>query len=79
MTEILLIEDDKGLREGIAIGLGSKEYHFTGCTTLAQARETVRKLSLIHILLIPVICLIEAVSVENTAFTAFFDTHTRKI
>lgn len=43
MTEILLIEDDKGLREGIAIGLGSKEYHFTGCTTLAQARETVRK------------------------------------
>ncbi len=38
MKEILIIEDDRGLNEGIAIGLGSTDCHFTGCFTLAQAR-----------------------------------------
>lgn len=38
MKEILIIEDDRGLNEGIAIGLGSPDCHFTGCFTLAQAR-----------------------------------------
>lgn len=38
MKEILIIEDDRGLNEGIAIGLGSLDCHFTGCFTLAQAR-----------------------------------------
>ncbi len=42
MTEILIIEDDKGLNTGIAIGLGNKNYHFTGCSTLSEARTAVR-------------------------------------
>ena len=42
MTEILIIEDDKGLNAGIAIGLGNENYHFTGCSTLAEARSAVR-------------------------------------
>ena len=42
MTEILIIEDDKGLNAGIAIGLGNGNYHFTGCSTLAEARSAVR-------------------------------------
>ena len=42
MTEILIIEDDKGLNTGIAIGLGNENYHFTGCSTLAEARSAVR-------------------------------------
>ena len=41
MAEILIIEDDKGLNEGIAIGLGGEDYHFTGCSTLAEARRSI--------------------------------------
>ena len=42
MTEILIIEDDKGLNAGIAIGLGNETYHFTGCSTLEEARAAIR-------------------------------------
>lgn len=42
MKEILIIEDDKGLNTGIAIGLRNKSYHFTNCSTLAEARTAVR-------------------------------------
>lgn len=41
MTEILIIEDDKGLNAGIAIGLGNETYHFTGCSTLEEARAAI--------------------------------------
>lgn len=42
MTKILIIEDDKGLNAGIAIGLGTEKYHCTGCSTLAEAESAVR-------------------------------------
>ena len=45
MTEILIIEDDKGLNTGIAIGLGSEKYHFTGCSTLKEAETAVKNTS----------------------------------
>ncbi len=36
---ILIVEDDKGLREGIALALGSADYSFTYSTTIAEAGE----------------------------------------
>ena len=45
MTEILIIEDDKGLNTGIAIGLGSEKYQFTGCSTLKEAETAVKNTS----------------------------------
>ncbi len=41
MKEILIVEDDMTLNEGIAIGLGTREYHFTGCSTLKEAYQAI--------------------------------------
>lgn len=34
MKKILIIEDDRALGEGIALGLGTNTYEFTRCETL---------------------------------------------
>lgn len=39
MKSILIIEDDEGLREGIALALGTAEYDFTLCGSLFEARN----------------------------------------
>ncbi len=43
MKRILVIEDDRGLREGIELALRREEFTFILCESLAQARETLSK------------------------------------
>lgn len=38
MTDILIVEDDRGLNQGIALGLGNEHFRFTQCSTLSEAR-----------------------------------------
>lgn len=42
MKKILIIEDDKALREGIVLSLSDHEREFIECGTLAKAREFLR-------------------------------------
>lgn len=39
MKNILVIEDDKGLREGIELALRREDFHFTLCENIARAKE----------------------------------------
>ena len=39
MKRILIIEDDRALGEGIALGLGTAFYRFARCETLKEAQE----------------------------------------
>lgn len=43
MTDILIIEDDSALNEGIVLGLGKTSYRFTQCFTLQEARAAVSR------------------------------------
>lgn len=43
MKKILIIEDDRALGEGIALGLGTNTYEFTRCETLKEAEEAWEK------------------------------------
>lgn len=43
MTEILIVEDDSALNEGIVLGLGKTSYSFTQCYTLCEAQEAVKE------------------------------------
>lgn len=42
MTDILIVEDDSALNEGIVLGLGKTSYRFTQCYTLHEARSAVQ-------------------------------------
>lgn len=42
MTEILIIEDDKGLNTGITLGLKDHGRNFTSCGSLAEARSAIK-------------------------------------
>lgn len=41
MKDILIIEDDAVLNEGIVLGIGKNTYHFVQCFTLCEAREAI--------------------------------------
>lgn len=43
MKKILIIEDDRALGEGIALGLGTNTYEFIRCETLKEAEEAWEK------------------------------------
>lgn len=43
MTDILIVEDDSALNEGIVLGLGKTSYRFTQCYTLYEARSAVQE------------------------------------
>lgn len=43
MTEILVVEDDVTLNEGIVLGIGRTTYHFTQCYTLVEAKQVIRE------------------------------------
>lgn len=47
MKKILIIEDDRALGEGIALGLGTNTYEFTRCETLKEQRKHGRRRHLI--------------------------------
>lgn len=41
LKNILIVEDDKGLREGVALALRREGFHFTLCESIAQARKEI--------------------------------------
>lgn len=43
MKDILVVEDDKGLREGMELALKKEDFRFTLCETMEQAREKLRE------------------------------------
>ncbi|MBP3459532.1 MAG: response regulator transcription factor [Lachnospiraceae bacterium] len=43
MKDILVVEDDKGLREGLALALKKEDFCFTLCETMEQAREKLKE------------------------------------
>lgn len=43
MKNILVVEDDRGLREGIELALRREDFHFTLCENIARAREALSR------------------------------------
>lgn len=48
---ILIVEDDRGLREGIALALENRDYTFASCDTLTEARVRLKEQSFDLVLL----------------------------